>query len=104
MVEHFSDLTYVQIMRSTTQEGNVLLKLAFETWAATFGVKINRYYEYNSIFSEQHFRSTIEESNRKIKFCGVGSNYQNAIAEIKNQILFVGDITLLMHAKIYWTE
>ena len=56
MVEHFSDLTYVHLMRRTRQEENLAGKPAFEIWAATFGVKIKRYQTDNGIFSEQPFR------------------------------------------------
>ena len=67
MVDHFSDLTYVHLMISTIQEENLLGKPAFELWAATFGVKINIYHAENGRFSEQPFRSAIEDANRKIK-------------------------------------
>ena len=57
MVEHFIDLTYVRIMRSTIQEDTLAGKAYLERWAATFGVKINRYHADNGIFSEQPFIS-----------------------------------------------
>ena len=49
----------------------------------------------NGKFSELPFRSSIEESNQTISFCGVGSNQQNTIFEIKNQTLTLGYKTLL---------
>ena len=63
MADHYIDLTYVHLMIITIQEGTLALKSAFEIWYATFGVKIKRYREYNGIFSEQPFRSSIEDSN-----------------------------------------
>ena len=41
MVEYFSSLTYVYLMRSTSQEETLSGKAAFEIWSDTFGVKIN---------------------------------------------------------------
>ena len=60
-------------------EGKLLGKPDFEIWDATFGVKINIYHTYNERFSEQPFRSAIEDSNQTIKVCGVGYNHQNII-------------------------
>ena len=50
MVDRFSDLTYVRITRSTSQDEIIEVKVAFERWAAKFGVKINRYNEDNKRF------------------------------------------------------
>ena len=44
---------------STSQEYNLSGKEASEIWAATFGVKINRYNAENGIFAEQLSRSEI---------------------------------------------
>ena len=79
MVDNFSDLTYVHLMISTSQEETLAVKAAFEIWAFTFGVKIHIYYSENGIFSEQHFRSAVKDSNQKITFFGVGSHHQNYI-------------------------
>ena len=43
MMDHYSDLTYVQLIRSTIQEETLSLQAAFEIWAATFGVNIYIY-------------------------------------------------------------
>ena len=52
-------------MRKTTQEDTFPLKESFEQRADIFGVKINKYHVDNGIFSEQPFRSVIEDSNQK---------------------------------------
>ena len=71
MMDHFSDLTYVQLIRSKIQEEALAGKFSFEMQAATFGVKIHKYHSDNEIFSEQPFRTEIEDSNQKTTFCGV---------------------------------
>ena len=38
MVEHFSYLTCVHLVKSTGQEGTLLEKSAFARWSDTFGV------------------------------------------------------------------
>ena len=44
MVDHFSYLTYVHLLRSTRQELKLACKAAFEIWSDTFRVKIKRYH------------------------------------------------------------
>ena len=76
MMDHFSDLTYVQLMISTIKEEILTEKSSFERWAATFVVKTKRYHSDNGIFSEQTFRSAIEDANHTITCCEVGSHHK----------------------------
>ena len=103
-MDHFSDLNYVHLMRSTTQDENLAVKSAFEIWAAPFGVKVKRYHTDNGKFAEKTFRSDIEDSNNTITFCGVRYHHQSSIFEIKTQTLKLGSRTLLVHVKIYWPD
>ena len=57
MVDHFSGLTYVHLMRITIQDENVSGKTALKIRATIFVVKIHRYYADDGIFSEQPFIS-----------------------------------------------
>ena len=66
--------------------------------------KIKIYHANNRIFAEQHFRSSIENANHNITFCGVGSHHQNAIVEMKSQTLTLVARTLFLCVKIYWPE
>ena len=104
MVEHFSYLTYVHLVKSTSQEETLSGKLAFARWSATFGAKINRYNSYNGRFAEHNFISAIEDSNKAITFCGVGSHHQNSTVERKIQNLTIWDRTLLLHKNRYCAE
>ena len=73
-------------------------------WSVTFEVKIKRYHAYNGIFAEQYFRSSIDNANQTITFCGFGYHHQNSIFEIKVQTLTLGVIKFLLREKIYCTE
>ena len=103
MVDHFTDLTYVNPMRSTNQEETLAGKASFERKDFTCEVKIKMYHTYNGIFSEKSFRSTIEDAKHTIKFCRVGSHHKNVIVE-KNQTLTLGARTLILHAKKNWPD
>ena len=100
MVDHFSDLTYVHLMRSKIQEVTLTGKLEFEIWADSFGIKIHRYHADNGIFSEQPFRSEIEDSKQTITSFGVEYHHQNVIVEGKIQSITLGASALLLHKKI----
>ena len=104
MVDHFSHLTHVHLIRSTIQQQILSGKVSFERWASTFGVKIKRYHSDNERFAEQTFRLAIEDFNQTITFCGVLYNHQNAIAERKIQALTLGDREFILHAKRYFPE
>ena len=104
MVDHFIDITYVHLTRSTNQEENLTVKEALKIWAATFGVKVNRYHKDIGRFSEQPFRSEIEDSNQTIKVFGVGYYHQNDIVERKIKTLTLGSRTLIIHEKQYFPE
>ena len=94
----------MHLMISTSQENNLSEKAVVEIWAGTFGGKINIYHANNGRFSEQQFRSAIENSNQELTFCWFGSHHKNTIVEIKIQTLTLGDRTLILHAKRYWTD
>ena len=102
MVEHFSYLTYFHLVKSTSQEETLSGKLAFARWSATFGAKINRYNSYNGRFSEHNFVSAIEDSNKAITFCGVGSHHQKAIDSTCKNILYRGNTYNVMDLCSYF--
>ena len=87
IVEHFNNLNYVELIRSTRQEVKLSGKSAFGIWSANFAVKVHRCYAENGRFSEQPFGSSVENSNQKISFCGIGSHHQNSFVESKIQTL-----------------
>ena len=104
MVDHFSFLTFVNLMISTSKEEILAVKSVFERQASTFGVRIHIYHSYYGIFYEQPFKSAIEYSNHTMKFCGVGSDHKNTIFYRKIRTLTLGYIILLIHEKIYFPE
>ena len=104
MADRFSDVSYVHIMRRTSQEETFSEKSAFEIWSATFIVKIKGYHSYNEIFSEQPFRSVIEDSIQTISFCRVWSYHQNDIVEWKILNITLWSIKFLPYKNRYWPK
>jgi len=103
-VDHMSDLVYVHLMRSTTQEETLAAKTAYERYGATHGVTIKRYHADNGRYAEQPFRDACAQANQELTFCGVGAHHQNGIAENHVKQLTLGARTLLLHAKRHWPE
>ena len=77
----FYELTYVHISESITENESVEEKYAFEKYAATFGVKIQKYYAKNGAFNTRFFKEIIIAANQTIFFSGVDAHHQSGIAE-----------------------
>ena len=63
MVNHFTDLIYVHLSITISQDETLSEKVSFERWSVKFGVKIKIYHADNGIFAEQPFISEIEDAN-----------------------------------------
>ena len=63
IVDHFSDVVYAHLMRSTSQEETLAVKPVLKWWEAMFGFQIKRHHENNDRLSEQPFRDAVEEAN-----------------------------------------
>ena len=62
------------------------------------------YHADKGSFTEQTFKSAIEDSNQTITFYGVVSHHKNPIVEIRIKTLTLEAITFLLHAKRYFPE
>ena len=63
IVDHFSDVVYVHLMISTSQEETLAVKPVFKWWETMFGLQIKRCHENNDRLSEKPFRDAVEEAN-----------------------------------------
>jgi hypothetical protein len=51
-VDHYSDMSYVHLQKSTSASETVKAKKAFEQHAQTYGVAIRHYHANNSRFAD----------------------------------------------------
>ena len=65
-VDHFSSLTYVHLMESTTGEETVQAKEAFERYAKENEVKVRHYHADNGRFAEKLFTDHVRLSDQTI--------------------------------------
>ena len=80
-VDHFSDYTYVHLMRDNYCASLSETKSAFERLCGTFQVRASGYHGDNGRYADAAFRQDIEDNNQSHTFCGVSSHQQNGITE-----------------------
>ena len=103
-VDHVSDYVYVHLMRDMTLDETLLAKSAWEKVMAQAGRMVKHYHADNGRFADNGFIDSINDSDQKITFCGVGAHHQNGIVENKNKILTQGARTLLLHGMRMWPQ
>jgi len=103
-VDHVSDYVYVHLMRDMTLDETLLAKSAWEKVMAQAGRTVRHYHADNGRFADNGFIDSINDSDQKITFCGVGAHHQNGIVENKNKILTQGARTLLLHGMRMWPQ
>jgi hypothetical protein len=80
-VDHFSRLKLVRLQRNDGSGETLTAKLAFEQYAAEYGVKILHYHCNNGRFHDNAFQQACHEARQQLTFCGVNAHFQNGIAE-----------------------
>ncbi len=103
-VDHFSDLGFVFLQRSTTAAETLQAKHAFERFAGSHNVTIRHYHADNGRFAEKTFVDDVEQKNQTISFCGVSAHHQNGKAEKRIRDLQDVARTMLIHAYRRWPK
>ena len=78
-------------------------KHSFEPYAATFGVKIQKYHAENVTFNTHIFKESVIASNLTISFSGVDA-HQNRIAERMIKTFTYRAQTILLNTIICWID
>jgi hypothetical protein len=103
-IDHFTDYTYVHLMRDSTAASTLEAKNAYEHLLQAFGHKVLAYHADNGRFAENLFVQDIKDKAQHITYCGVGSHHQNGIAERKIRTLGEDARTMLAHGIHLWPE
>jgi hypothetical protein len=101
-VDHFSDFTYVHLMTEMDAAATVAAKQAFERILHSHGVTARHYHADNGLFDTKLFKSSIEQANQTLSFCGVNAHHQNGKAENRIKLVTEGARTALLHASHRW--
>ena len=103
-VDHATNYTYVHMIKDFTGEENMEAKQAYEAKADQHGVRVRSYHGDNGRFAEALWITDASEKNQSMSFCGVGSHFQNGIAEKRIRDLTEYARTLLVHGSQIWPE
>lgn len=101
-VDHFSDLSFVFMMKHLTSEETLLAKKAFEAYSRAKGVRILHYHCDNGRFSNTAFIQDVERKGQTISYCGVNAHFQNGCTEKCIRDLQQRARVSLLHAKQRW--
>ena len=103
-VDHYSDFTYVHLMRDTTAESTLEAKQAYEHLLQSYGHKVLAYHADNGRYAEKVFIKDVKDKAQRLTYCGVGSHHQNGIAERHIKSLSEESRTMLAHGQHLWPE
>ena len=100
----FSDMSYVYLQYSFTVEDTIKVKVAFEAYARSQGVKIKQYHADNGRFANRKFLEAIENEDQTISFCAAYAHHQNGKAEKRFRDLQDQTRKLLLHSISRWPK
>ena len=100
--DNYTGYSYSSLQTSLNGDQTLEAKHAFESHAASCGVKIERYRADNGRFAEKSFRDDVRNAKQEIDYCGVGAHQQNGIIERHFQRLSSQARIILLHAKRHW--
>lgn len=103
-VDHYSDFTYIHLMKDFSSQQTVEANNSYERKAAQYGLRIKRYRADNGRFKDNLFMQDIKLCNQGIYFCGVGGHHSNGNAERKIRDVVDSGRTTVLHAQRLWTQ
>ena len=102
--DHISGLSYSYLQVSSDGATTLEAKHAFESYNATFDIKVKAYHADNGRFAEKLFRDDVSNCDQDITYCAVGSHHQNGIIERHIGLLTSGTRTTMLHAQRNWPD
>ena len=106
-VDHFSDLTFVHLQKSTNANETVEGKHVFERYSRSHIIKITHYHADNGRFAENKWLADLVRvpgQGQTMSLCGVNVHFQNGVAERRVRDLQDRTRTQLLHAQIRWKQ
>jgi len=101
-VDHFSKLIFVTMHPTKDSREMLRSKSDYESFCRLHGVHIKSPRTDNGIYSSSAFRATCNAENQHLSFCGVGSHWQNGLAERTTGVIQAIARTILLNAMAHW--
>lgn len=102
--DHFTNLSYVHVQRSTSVPDTLAAKQAFELFAKSYGHTVGHYHFDNGAFAFPSFRKACEVAGQTFTYSAVNAHFQNGKSEKRNRDLQDAARTMLVHANHRWPE
>ena len=74
-LDHYSDLTHVNMQRVLLSDETVQAKKLFEAYTRTYRVRIKQYHADNGRFSDNAFLQAFTQENQTISHCEVNAHF-----------------------------
>jgi len=103
-LDHFSDLSFVYMLKDQTNKETLKAKYAFEVFAKTHGVVVQQYHADSGRFANNAFANDARAQKQKVSYCGVNAHHQNGRAEKCIRDLQDHARVLIMHMTNKWPE
>lgn len=101
-VDQYSGLGYVYLQKSSKADETIKGKRAFEAFAKTHGVKIERYHADNGIFRSNKWMDECRRCEQGLSFAGVNAHHSNGHAERRIRSLQDLARAMLIHQNKRW--
>ncbi len=103
-IDHFSKYIYLTMHQRKDAKEMVHSKLRFEAFCRKHGIAIKRIRADNGIYTSQAFQASCDSQSQQLTLCGVGSHWQNGIAERCIGALQATARTILLHSMSKWPQ
>jgi hypothetical protein len=103
-VDHFSRFLYAHCQEDATIKSTLESKIAFESFAKQYNVRIKHIHSDNGVFTTKVFKDHVDASNQNQSFCGVGAHWQNGVVKRYIGFFMTRARTMLLHAMTMWPD
>jgi hypothetical protein len=95
---------FIYVIMHPSKDGRELLKSKsnFESFCRTHGVNVHSIRADNGVYSSDSFQTSCSNSQQQLSLCGVGSHWQNGLAERAIGTIQATARTILLHAMAKW--
>ncbi len=103
-VDHYSDLTFIYLQRSTDGDDTVEAKREFERHARSCGINVRAYHADNGRFVDSKWINDMKTKDQAYSLCGVNAHHQNG--RVEKRIRDIQDLgrSSLLHAMKLWPD